>query len=156
VTWQAVPQKLYPLRILEINGMKTRWLLDSRSKGVLLSPEVIHTTGMKMFALEQPIALQLACIGSWSMINYRTNMTIRFSCETYEEYFNVANIEYYDTILGTLFLRKLGIILDFSHPGAVWIGNENVPIWKISFNNEVLKDGQWLKGSTIKVVTHPG
>jgi hypothetical protein len=35
----------------------------------------------------------------------------------YKEYFNVANIEYDDTILGTLFLRKLGVILDFSSPG---------------------------------------
>jgi hypothetical protein len=92
-------------------------------------------TGMKMFALEQPIALQLAWIGSQSMINYSTNTTIRFGCETYEEYFDITNIEYYDTILGTLFLRKLGVILDFSSPGVVLIGDENIPIGKVSFDN---------------------
>jgi hypothetical protein len=48
----------------EINGVKAHCLLDSRSEGVLLSPEFTRATGMKTFALEQPIALQLACIGS--------------------------------------------------------------------------------------------
>jgi hypothetical protein len=48
----------------EINGMKAHCLLDSGSEGVLLSPEFMRATGMKTFALEQPIALQLACIGS--------------------------------------------------------------------------------------------
>jgi hypothetical protein len=58
-------------------------LLDSGSKGVLLSLEFMHATGMKTFSIKQPIALQLACIGSRSMINYGMNMTIRFGRETY-------------------------------------------------------------------------
>jgi hypothetical protein len=48
----------------EINGVKAHCLLDSGSEGVLLSPEFTRVTGMKTFALEQPIALQLACISS--------------------------------------------------------------------------------------------
>jgi hypothetical protein len=48
----------------EINGVKPHCLLDSRSEGVLLSPEFTRATGMKTFALKQPIALQLGCIGS--------------------------------------------------------------------------------------------
>ena len=48
----------------EIDGVKAHCLLDSRSEGVLLAPEFTQATGIKMFALEQPIALQLACIGS--------------------------------------------------------------------------------------------
>jgi Zinc knuckle len=107
----------------EINGVKAHCLLDSGSEGVLLSPEFTCATGMKMFALEQPIALQLACIGSRSTINYGTNTTIRFGRKIYDEYFDVANVEYYDAILGTVFLRKLGITLDFTSPGAVKIGS---------------------------------
>ena len=47
----------------EINGVKAHCLLDSGSEGVLLSPEFTRAMGIKMFALEKPIALQLACIG---------------------------------------------------------------------------------------------
>ena len=62
--------------------------------------------GTKTFALEQPIALQLACISSRSMINYGTHVTIKIGHEVVEEYFNIENIEHYDAILGTPFLRK--------------------------------------------------
>ena len=92
-----------------------------------------------LFRSEQPIALQLAaCIGSQSMINYGTHATIKIGCKIVEEYSDIANIEHYDTILGTLFLRKIGIILDFRSPGIIWIGNEVIPTGKVSFDS--LKD----------------
>jgi hypothetical protein len=99
--------------------VKAHCLLDSGSQEVLLSTEFTCAMGMKTFALEQPIALQLACISSRSMINYGTNTAIKFGCEQYDKYFDVANIEYYDAILGTPFLRKLGVTMEFSGPGAV-------------------------------------
>jgi hypothetical protein len=106
-------------------------------------------TGMKTFALEQPIALQLACIGSRSTINYGTNTTIKFKFgrNWYDEYFNVANVEYYDVILGTPFLRKLGITLDFASPGTVRIGNESIPIGRKSVDDESSTEGQGPKAS---------
>ena len=79
----------------EINGVKAHCLLDSGSEGVLLSPEFMWATGIKTFALEKPIALQLACISSWSMINYGTNVTIKIGCKVVEEYFDITNIEHY-------------------------------------------------------------
>ena len=94
--------------------------------------------GTETFSLEQPIALQLTCIGSQSMINYGTHATINVGHKVVEEYFNIANIEHYNTILGTPFLRKIGIILDFRSPGIIWIGNEVIPTGKVSFNS--LKD----------------
>ena len=48
----------------EINSVKAHCLLDSGSEGVLLSLEFMRAMGIKMFALEKPIALQLACISS--------------------------------------------------------------------------------------------
>ena len=50
------------LRYQEINGMKAHYLLDSGSRGVLLSPQFTWATSIKTFALEMPIALQLACM----------------------------------------------------------------------------------------------
>ena len=33
--------------------------------------------------------------------------------EESKEYFNIVNIGYYDTILGTLFLKKFKVMIDF-------------------------------------------
>ena len=85
---------------------------------------------IKTFALEKPIALQLACISSQSMINYGTHATIKLGHKVVKEYFNILSVEYYDMILGTPFLRKMGIVLDF----MTRIGNEVIPTGKVSFN----------------------
>ena len=61
-------------------------------------------------------------------------MTIKIGCKVVEEYFDIANIEHYNTILGTPFLRKMGIVLDFRSPGMAWIGNEVIPTGKVSFD----------------------
>ena len=91
-----------------------------------------------MFALEKPIALQLACIGSRSMINYGIHATIKIGCKVVEEYFDIVNVEHYDAILGTPFLRQMGIVLDLRSPGMAWIGNKVIPTRKVSF--DPLKD----------------
>ena len=66
-------------------------------------------------------------MGSESTINYGTRNTMVFSHQTVKEYFNIANINYYDVILGMPFLRQLGITLDFASPGVVQIGTYEVP-----------------------------
>ena len=94
-------------------------LLDSGCEGVMVSPNFARATGMKLTKLEQPIGLQLACVGSKSTINYGTEATIVFGNTHVEEYLNVANIDYYDVILGTPFLRCLGVTLDFTGPEMI-------------------------------------
>ena len=118
----------------EINGVKAHCLLDSGSEGVLLPLEFTRAMGIKTFALEKPIALQLACISSQSMINYGTHATIKLGHKVVKEYFNIMSVEYYDMILGTPFLRKMGIVLDFRSSGIAWIGNEVIPTRKVSFD----------------------
>ena len=70
----------------------------------MVSPDFACAMGMKLTKLEQPIGLQLACVGSKSTINYGTKATIMFSDTHIEKYLNVANINYYDIILGMLCL----------------------------------------------------
>ena len=52
----------------EINGTQAHCLLDS--EGVMISPNYIQAMGIPMFELEQPVRLQLTCMGSKSTINY--------------------------------------------------------------------------------------
>ena len=68
------------------------------------------------------------------MINYGTHMTIKLGCKVVKEYFDIANVEHYDAILGTPFPRKIGIVLDFRSPGMAQIGNEVIPTGKVSFD----------------------
>ena len=93
----------------------------------MISPDFTRATGMKTFTLAQPIALQLACIGSRSTINYGAKATIKFGDQDIEEHFDVTNMEYYDVILGVPFLNRLGICLDFRNPACILIGNREVP-----------------------------
>ena len=114
-------------RYWEINGTRAHCVLDSGSEGIMISPDFTHTMGMKTFMLAQPIALQLACIGSCSTINYDAKTTIRFGDQDIDEHFNVTNVEYYNVILGISFLKQLGICLDFRDPAHILIGNKEVP-----------------------------
>ena len=80
----------------------------------MISPEFTRAAKIKTFALEMPIGIQLAVMGSKSVINYGTNTTIKINGEELKEYFDVVNIDYYNAILGTLFLKKFKVVIDFA------------------------------------------
>ena len=107
--------------------MRAHCLLDSGCEGIIIPPDFTRATGIVTKKLENPVALQLACIGSKLMISYGATSTIAFGNQHIEEYFDVANIDYYNVILGTPFLRQLGITLDFASPGSIRIGTYMVP-----------------------------
>ena len=68
------------------------------------------------------------------MINCGTHATIKIGHKVVEGYFDIMNVEHYNTVLGTPFLRKMGIVLDFRSPGMAQIGNEVVPTGKVFFD----------------------
>ena len=55
----------------------------------------------------------MAVTGSKSVINYCANVTIKYDEKESKGYLNIVNIDYYDAILGTPFLRKHKVIIDF-------------------------------------------
>ena len=73
----------------------------------------IRAAKIEPFPLDKPIGIQLAVTGSKSVINYGTNATIKYEGKESKEYFNIINIDYYDAILGTPFLRKHKVVIDF-------------------------------------------
>ena len=52
-------------------------------------------------------------MGSKYVISYGTNTTINIDGKELKEYFDVVNIDYYNAILGTPFLKKYEVIIDF-------------------------------------------
>ena len=88
-------------------------LIDSRCEGIMISPNFIRAAKIKPFPLDKLIGIQLAVTGSKSIINYHVNAIIKYNERELKEYFNIVNIDYYDAILGTPFLRKHEVIIDF-------------------------------------------
>ena len=124
----------------EINGTRAHCLLDSGCKGVMISPNYVRATGIPTFKLESPVRLQLACMGSKSTISYGARSSIVFGNKHVEEYFDVANINYYNVILGMPFLWRLGITLDFTGQGIIHIGMYIMPMNKpLESSNDVQK-----------------
>ena len=97
----------------EIGGIKAHCLIDSGCKEIMISPNFIRAVKIKPFLLDKPIGIQLEVTGSKSVIDYGTNMTIKYEGRESKEYFDIINIDYYDAILGTPFLRKHEVIIDF-------------------------------------------
>ena len=79
----------------------------------MISPNFIREAKIEPFLLDKPIGIQMTVTGSISVINYGANATIKCKGKELKEYFNIINIDYYDSILGTPFLRKHEVIIDF-------------------------------------------
>ena len=97
----------------EISGIKAHCLIDSGCEGIIISPNFIRAAKIEPFLLDKPIGIQLAVMGSKSVINYGVNAIIKYNEKEAKEYFERLNIDYYDAILGTPFLRKHEVIIDF-------------------------------------------
>jgi hypothetical protein len=59
------------------------------------------------------VPLQLGTVGSRSKINFGLFTSFEIGKAIGNHYFNVVNIDRYDAILGTVFMRKHSIVLDF-------------------------------------------
>ncbi|KIJ40480.1 hypothetical protein M422DRAFT_173694, partial [Sphaerobolus stellatus SS14] len=106
-------------------GTKAHCLLDSGCEGIMISSEFMRANKLPKFELEKPVILQLACVGSKSTVQYELTARTLLGNEKYDEYFDIANVNYYDIILGTLFLCQFEILLDFK--------NNCVKLGKLSF-----------------------
>ena len=97
----------------EIGGIKAHCLIDSGCEGIMISPNFIRVVKIEPFLLDKPIGIQLAVTGSKSVIDYGANMTIKYKGKELKGYFDIINIDYYDAILGTPFLRTHKVIINF-------------------------------------------
>ena len=108
-----------------IAGTKVHCLLDSGCKGIMMSSEFIRANKLPKLELEKPVILQLACVGSKPP--FSTDLQQKYFNETYNEYFDITNVGYYDVILEAPFLWCFEILLDFKGK-CVEMGKYNSPI----------------------------
>lgn len=76
------------------------------------------------------MSLQLGTKGSRSKIMYGCTAPYRFGQKSNlvdsPDYFDIANVDRYDVVLGTVFMRKHGIALDFQYD-TVCVRGECIP-----------------------------
>ncbi|KEP46697.1 putative Ty3/Gypsy polyprotein/retrotransposon [Rhizoctonia solani 123E] len=88
-------------------------LFDSGSGTDMISPSFVRVARIKPVELLEPIGLQLATVGSRSKINYGVNAPISIGPINGPHYFDVVNVDKYDVVIGTPYMRRHGIKLDF-------------------------------------------
>lgn len=90
-----------------LNGTKAYALFDSGSTTDSVSPNFTRVANLPVLELEEPVTLQLGCAGSLFKINYGIETNLEFaSISDPKMYLDVANLDKYDVILGTLFLSE--------------------------------------------------
>ena len=127
----------------EIGGTKAHCLIDSGCEGIMLSPNFIRAAKIEPFLLDKPIGIQLAVTGSKSVINYGANATIKYEGRESKEYFDIINIDYYDVILGTPFLRIHEVIIDLKLNHSVRIDSLGIVARDLS-PRDICKGIAWL------------
>ncbi|KAJ3769949.1 hypothetical protein FB446DRAFT_705805 [Lentinula raphanica] len=116
---------------VEINGVMAFVLFDSGSTADAISPDFAQISHIKPFQLENPVTLQLGTKGSRSRITFGCTSRYRIlggkhGDVTGKDYFDIANVDRYDAVLGTVFMRKHGIALDFEK-NVIRLSGKEIP-----------------------------
>ncbi|KAJ7260974.1 hypothetical protein B0H12DRAFT_1231700 [Mycena haematopus] len=101
--------------LLKINNTDAYVLIDSGSTTNSMTPEFAHATRAAPIKLDEQVTLQLGCVGSRSRINYGTRVPIDFGGIRGYVYFDIVNLDRYDCIIGTPFLNRHGVLIDFGN-----------------------------------------
>jgi hypothetical protein len=98
--------------------------MDSGSTTVSIMHDFARVAKLNVMQLENPVALQLGTVGSRSMINFGAKAQLELGTLREEDaYLDVVNIDRYDMIIGTPFMRKHGLVLDFGRDTLSFKGN---------------------------------
>ncbi|PBK96036.1 hypothetical protein ARMGADRAFT_924651 [Armillaria gallica] len=98
---------------LDVNGLEAVMLWDSGSTATAMSPAFADISKAIVSRLRNPVVLQLGTVGSRAKINFGTFSNINSEGFAGPEYFDVVNIDRYDIIVGTPFMHRNKVILDF-------------------------------------------
>lgn len=95
-------------------GDLAAWTLwDSGSTTTGITPAFAELAKVKVDTLEDPHVLQLGTVGSRSIIKYGADASIAVANIRATSYVDIANFDRYDMIIGTPWMRKHKVLLDF-------------------------------------------
>jgi hypothetical protein len=112
--------------IVNIGGVEAFTLFDSGCTIEALSPSFVRIANIKAHQLADQHSLQLGTVGSKAKFNFGTSVNTSYGDINEKVYFDIINVDRYDAILGTQFMRKHGIQLDFNKD-AIFIKGKVAP-----------------------------
>ncbi|KAG6892566.1 hypothetical protein C0993_003532 [Termitomyces sp. T159_Od127] len=88
-------------------------LWDSGSTTTGITPQFMHVNAICVHELTEPLMLQLGTVGSGAVVQFGAEVRVKTSGQPTKEYVDIANFDRYDMIIGTPFMRKNKVSLDF-------------------------------------------
>ena len=116
---------------MEINGLQAWTLWDSGSTTTGITPAFAELAKIPVDELEDPHVLQLGTVGSRSAIKYGADVNINVEGEKMSIYVDIANFDQYEMIVGTPFMRRNKVLLDFDK-NEVIINEKRIPAIAVS------------------------
>ena len=116
---------------VEINDLKAWTLWDSGSTTTGITPSFAEIARIPVDELKDPHVLQLGTVGSRSEIKYRTDVNISIEGIKMPIYVDIANFDRYEMIIGTPFMRRNQVVLDFKNNEVV-INGKRIPAVMVS------------------------
>ncbi|TBU22659.1 hypothetical protein BD311DRAFT_597375, partial [Dichomitus squalens] len=98
-----------------INGVPAYTLIDTGCTMVAMSPGQAFISKADRIDLQEQMSLQLGTKGSRTRINHGARAMIKVGSMSEPCYFDVVDIDRYDVVLGTPFLKKHNVVLDFKN-----------------------------------------
>ncbi|KAG6872454.1 hypothetical protein C0992_009609 [Termitomyces sp. T32_za158] len=98
---------------VEVNKHPAWMLWDSGSTTTGITPQFVHVNAIRVHELMEPLMLQLGTVGSCAVVQFGAEVKVKTSGQLTKEYVDIANFDRYDMIIGTPFMHKNKVSLDF-------------------------------------------
>jgi hypothetical protein len=119
---------------VSIGGCEAWTLWDSGSTTTGLTPAFAQIADIRVFSLTNPHILQLGTVGSRATVNYGADVRLEAPGISNETYVDIANFDRYDMIIGTPFMHKNKVVLDFENKQVI-VNGKSTPAVKVLLND---------------------
>jgi hypothetical protein len=118
--------KLCLITYTKIDGHDAWTLWDAGSTTTSITPAFADVAEVSAFPLLDPFVVQLGTVGSRAKITHGADVEVTMPGLQDKIYVDICNLDRYDLVIGTPFMRRNGVILDFRR-SVVTVNGVDIP-----------------------------